>query len=353
MAELRKMPSGVNSEGDRMIDFKELKVMMMSARWDSMDAFKEIRNCQVQEEESQAMQSKGIEREGDSDETDHLAVVVQCMTVHKRGRSTKEVSGGMFGLWRQEQKTRAARLEKQLKARWKIEELIEEQLNRFPAHYNHAVLPARLKDVPQLLMPKWFLPHELATLAWLGDWRPSAILDLVHVLVQSSSFSLSSSSSNSNAVERLLAQLIHEIRIEEAIIDEEMAEIQATCIILLPFAPIRNHRRGANALSCIRAEFKKIERVIVKAQQLRLKALELAVKKVLRQSDAAEFLVAFAGIQEVIHQLAAKQKLPKGPVILPAQDFEGSERKSDATRHQQSSFRVFGIRKSGVMCTRP
>jgi hypothetical protein len=53
----------------------------------------------------------------------------------------------------------------------------------------------------------------------------------------------------------------------------------------------------------------------------RFKALELAVKKVLRQSDAAEFLVAFAGIQDVIHQLAAKQKLPKGPAILPALAF--------------------------------
>jgi len=31
--------------------------------------------------------------------------------------------------------------------------------------------------------------------------------------------------------------------------------------------------------------------------------------------------VAFAGIQDVIHQLAAKQKLPKGPAILPALAF--------------------------------
>lgn len=224
----------------------------------------------------------------------------------------EEVSRGKYGLWRQEQNTRAARLEKQLKARGEIEELIEDQLNRFPSNYDRTVFPARLKDVPKLLMPKWLLPHELTTLAWLGDWRPSCILDLVHALVQSSSFSLSSSSSNSNGVERLLAQLTHEIRIEEAIINEEMAEIQATCIIHLPFA---------TALSCIQSEFKKIERVITKAQQLRFKALELAVKKVSRQSDAAEFLVAFAGIQDVIHQLAAKQKLPRGPAILPALAF--------------------------------
>ncbi|KAL9368376.1 hypothetical protein Peur_039575 [Populus x canadensis] len=294
----------------------------------------------ILQEEGQGMQSKGIEREGDSAETGHLSEIVQCITLHKRGRSTKEVSRGKYGLWRQEQNNRAARLEKQLKTSWKIEELIEEQLNRFPSNYHSAVFPARLKDVPKLLMPKWLLPHELTTLAWLGDWRPSCILVLVHALVQSSSFSLSSSSSNSNGVERLLAQLTHEIRIEEAIINEEMAEIQATCIIHLPFAPVRNHRSGATALSCIQAEFKKIERTVEVSVILLaiytvavfslsdtriffawFKALELAVKKVLRQSDAAEFLVAFAGIQDVIHQLAAKQKLPKGPAILPALAF--------------------------------
>ncbi|KAJ6715369.1 SEED DORMANCY CONTROL PROTEIN [Salix viminalis] len=283
--------------------------------------FLEEKDCMTLQEESQGMQSEGIEREGDSAETGHLAERVQCMTLHSKRRSPKEVSRGKYGVWRQEQNTRAARLEKQLKARWKIEELIEEQLNRFPSNYNRAVFPARIQDVPKLLMPKWLLPHELTTLAWLGDWRPSCILDLVHALIQSSSFSLSPSSSNSNGVERLLSQLIHEIHIEEAIINEEMVEIQATCIVHLPFSPVRNHRSGATALSCIQAEFKKIERVITKAQQLRFKALELAVKKVLSQSDAAEFLVAFVGIQDVIHQLAAKQKLPKGPAIVPALAF--------------------------------
>lgn len=39
-----------------------------------------------------------------------------------------------------------------------------------------------------------------------------------------------------------------------------------------------------------------------------MKALELAVKKVLSQSDAAEFLVAFVGIQDVIHEISTKFK---------------------------------------------
>jgi hypothetical protein len=48
----------------------------------------------------------------------------------------------------------------------------------------------------------------------------------------------------------------------------------------------------------------------------RFKALELVVKKLLSQTDAAEFLVAFEGIQDVIHQFASTQRLRKGPATL-------------------------------------
>ena len=50
--------------------------------------------------------------------------------------------------------------------------------------------------------------------------------------------------------------------------DEEMAEIQATCILHLPFVSF-NIQSGGAALACVQLEFKKIERVITKAQQLR------------------------------------------------------------------------------------
>ena len=171
-------------------------------------------------------------------------------------------------LWRQEQKNRAAKLEKQLKVRWELEELIEEQLNRFHAHYCRAMVPTQLKDVARLLMPKW-PPQELASLTWLGDWRPSAMLNLVHGLA-CSSLSLTSylSESDSMGNKQLLSQLIHEMHIEEAILDEEMAEIQATCILHIPFNPINNSSSGS-ALGCIHSEFKKIEHVITKAQNLR------------------------------------------------------------------------------------
>ncbi|EOY25875.1 hypothetical protein QUC31_011817 [Theobroma cacao] len=228
----------------------------------------------------------------------------------KRETSKRELSWAKHGLWRQEQKSRAAKLEKQLKARRELEVLIEEQLNRFHAHYNHAMAPSYLEDVSQLLMPQCVAPQELAIISWLGDWRPSAILELLHGLA------LSSFLSDSIDMEHVLSQIVHEIRIEEAVIDEEMAEIQATCVLHLPFAPVKSSKSGGSALPDIRVEFKKIARVVTKAQKLRFKALELVVKKVLNQTDAAKFLVTLSGIQDAIHQFAEHQRLRKGPVTL-------------------------------------
>ncbi|KAK8584743.1 hypothetical protein V6N13_138693 [Hibiscus sabdariffa] len=84
--------------------------------------------------------------------------------------------------------------------------------------------------------------------------------------------------------------------IEEAIIDEEMAEIQATCVLYLPFSPVNSSKTGGSASCGIQSMFEKTARVITKAQKLRFKALELVVKKLLNQTEAAEFLVALSGI---------------------------------------------------------
>ncbi|XP_059291273.1 uncharacterized protein LOC132044774 [Lycium ferocissimum] len=226
----------------------------------------------------------------------------------------EEFSCEKHGLWRREQRNRAAKLEKQLKTRWAVDGLIDEELNRFRAQYNKAIVPTKLRDVAQLIMPKWTPSPELATLTWLGDWRPSTILDLLQHLAHSSAFS--KSLPDSVAIEVALPQLTNELRIEEAVIDEEMAEIQSNCILHLPFGPKMKAQKGENAMACIQSEFKKIHRVITKAQNLRLKAMEMAVKKVLSRTDAAEFLVAFAGIQDLVHQWATQHKLRTGPVSI-------------------------------------
>lgn len=214
----------------------------------------------------------------------------------------EEISRGKHGIWTHEQKARAAKLEKQLKARWALEKLIEDQLNCFQTDYYKATVPTRLKDVAQFLMPKGAPPHELAALTWLGDWRPSSILELLG--------SLSPFISESSGVKQVLPQLVNEIRIEENVIDEEMAEIQATCVLHLPFGPMKYNSK-ITPLESIQTEFEKIYKVLSRAKMLRLKALELVVKKVLCQTDAAEFLVAFSAIQDSIHQFATYSRLPK------------------------------------------
>ncbi|KAI3455303.1 hypothetical protein Pfo_011966 [Paulownia fortunei] len=241
---------------------------------------------------------------------DSVAKQVTCMTLHKREAKKpyeEFFTCEKYGAWKQEQRTGAARLKKQLKARWAMQKLIDEQLSRFQAHYNRAMVPTKMTDVAQLLMPKWIPAHELAALFWLGDWRPSTVLELLR--------SLAHSLWDPVGVERALSQLINDIRIDEAVIDEEMTEIQANCVLHLPFGPVNNEGNGP-PLAHVRSEFKKIHRVIVKAQNLRMKALELAVKKVLSQTDAAEFLVTFVGIQDAIHEVSVKYKTRKGPVCI-------------------------------------
>ncbi|XP_073290691.1 uncharacterized protein [Primulina huaijiensis] len=240
-------------------------------------------------------------------DVDSIAKQVSCMTIHKKeAKKPREelCSWEKYGgAWRQEQRTGAARLKKQLKARWTIQKLIDEQMTRFESHYIRAVGPTKLSDVAQLLMPKWSPANELAALSWLGDWRPSTILELQRSLINSLH--------NPVGVECALSQLINDIRIEEAVIDEEMTEIQATCVFHLPFGPGEG---SGTDLARVKSEFKKIYRVVAKAQNLRLKAVELVVKKVLCQTDAAEFLVAFNGIQDVIHEVALKAS--KGPASI-------------------------------------
>nr|GMC74987.1 Translation initiation factor IF-2 like [Ipomoea batatas] len=221
---------------------------------------------------------KAVEHESDKNEEEEdgfsgiAAAPVTCMTIQKRQtyKRCEEFSGEQ---WRKEKMNRAERLEKQLKTRWAVEEVIEEQLNRFHAQYNQAMIPTKLKDIAHLLTPKWAPPQELAALSWYGDWRPSTIPVLLHSLINSSSSFSTSLAADADWVKTVMKQLINELRVEEA--------------------------------------------VLTKAQNLRLKAMDMAVKKVLSPTDAAEFLVAFAKIQDLIHQHAMNMKLTNGPISVP------------------------------------
>ncbi|KAL4335826.1 hypothetical protein GQ457_07G032360 [Hibiscus cannabinus] len=277
----------------------------------------------------------------EANERDYVHEQSALLTPHQRSKARltnhdiPDLPEAKHGLWRQEQKNRAAKIEKQLKARRELEVLIKEQLNRFHAHYNQAMVLTHLEDVSKLLMPQWAAPQELAMFFWLGDWRPSAILELLHALAPLSFLS------DSTAIQPALSQFIHEMHIEEAIIDEEMAEIQATCVLYLPFSPLNGGKSGSSVSCGIQSMFKKIALVITKAQKLRFKALELVVKKLLNQTEAAEFLVALSGIQDAIHQFAEYKRLRKGPVTVSVKSQNVVETSKQPKTHIEDRISQF------------
>lgn len=268
-------------------------------------------------------EEKEVVVEEEKEQGDDVADLVGCISLHKK--SSQSVHGGedlsirKYGSWFQNQKSIAARREKQMKASMALDDFIEEQMRHFHAQYSRGVVPTHLEDLSKLLMPKSTPPNELAALSWLGDWRPSSILDLLKSL----SHSLPSLS-ESRTTEQVLSKLTHDVRIEEAVIDEEMAEIQANCILHLHFGQASKNGSSGQALASIHSEFKKIHAVVIKAQKLRYKVLELIVKNVLSQTDAAEFLVAFVGIQDSVHQIARDQRMLKGSVCLSVKPQKSS-----------------------------
>ncbi|KAL5699247.1 hypothetical protein ACHQM5_030178 [Ranunculus cassubicifolius] len=262
------------------------------------------------------------EVEDDEDEEEleiHQVVDVcrfRCFSLLLQKRDFISKGEKLYGQWKQEQKLRASRMEFHLSEDWALDKLIEEQLSRFDAHYSRTTVDnCTAKDVTQYLIPKCRLPLEMATLAWLGNWRPSAILNLLHSLSRAN-LGLLKLDQRGN---RILLQLIRETRVEEAVLDEEMAEVQATCVLHLPFSP--SCSSSNSRLGCIHSEFKKINRVVTQAQKLRYRTLQFVVKKLLSRTQAAEFLVAFAGIQDMVHEYAVTQKQQKGPVSVTIKPF--------------------------------
>nr|XP_010928340.1 uncharacterized protein LOC105050137 [Elaeis guineensis] len=237
---------------------------------------------------------------------------ITCLSLLKHDCSKPvEKLSEAYGRWREERRTSAWRMERQLRARWTLDQLIDSELARFDAHFNRSMLPARPRDVGRLLLAPWKLPLENAALSWLGDWRPSAILSLIPVLAANSALL-----PLSPRALRALAEAARRIRVHEAVLEEEAAEYQTTCVLDLPFGRRRGTGGGGGAARAAAAEVRKMQRVVERAQRLRFRALEVAVKGVLDRTQAAEFLVAFAGIQELVHRQAARWRARTGPVSI-------------------------------------
>ncbi|XP_026660243.2 uncharacterized protein LOC103706499 isoform X2 [Phoenix dactylifera] len=186
-------------------------------------------------EEDEEPHHGGCDDDDDDDAKPPPSDAITCLSLLKHDFSKPvEKLSEAYGKWREERRTSAWRMERQLRARWALDQLIDSELARFDAHFNRFMLPARPRDVGRLLLPPWKLPLENAALSWLGDWRPSAILSLIPVLAANSALL-----PLSPRALRTLAEAARRIRVHEAVLEEEAAEYQITCVLDLPFG-----RRG-------------------------------------------------------------------------------------------------------------
>lgn len=258
------------------------------------------------------------------EEQDRRPDRLNCMSLIKTGCIRRgEKLSDLYGRWRHEQRSQAAKMERHLNARWMLDEMIEQELSRFRSHYHQAMGPSRLREVADMLMPKWKTPLENAALGWLGDWRPSSILGLLQSFCRSRFLSLSPQA------DQLLLELLTTSRNEEAVLDEEMAEYQATFVLKLqfggrysfPFEGGEYKKNSVGVMLSVQSALKKINDVISRAQHQRYKAVEAVVTKLLDRAQAATFLVAFAGIQDIMHSLTVERKLQMSPLCLPVPDL--------------------------------
>ncbi|KAL6013389.1 hypothetical protein ACLOJK_003887 [Asimina triloba] len=267
---------------------------------------------------------------------DRLSDQTKCLVLAKNvcSRAVEKLSDHRKHQ-REEERSRAILLmERQLNATWGLHEIIKEELSQIKVQYYRTLVPSRLTDVAKVLMPEWKSPMEKAAVGWVGDWRPSAILGLVLSLTHSGFLWLNPRK------EHMLLELLRICRNEEAVLDEEMASYQATCILQLQFgrptppfcsssgSKLENKRKykkkiasSFEQLASVHTVLEKINGIIIRMQHLRYKAVEVVVQKLLDQTQAAKFFLAFAGIQDMVHEQTTNQRLRKGHVRVIMEAF--------------------------------
>lgn len=224
--------------------------------------------------------------------------------------------------WRESQRSTVTQISRQLQTKWALNSIINAQLGRLQAHYTRTMLPSHPRDVPRLLFPlwNWKPPFLITSISWLGDtWRPSSILSLVIP-------TLSSPIGTPRSL-HFLEESIRRFCIQEAVLEEEMAEYQSMSVLNLRAAIKTQKRKGggrsSSKMETVCKEIRKVECVMQRAQKLRYKAVEVAVRGgVLEETQAAEFLLALAGVEEAVEHQAVKWHAKAGDVSVQVQALD-------------------------------
>ncbi|OAY78549.1 hypothetical protein ACMD2_04447, partial [Ananas comosus] len=215
---------------------------------------------------------------------------------------------------------RALRTERLLGARRDLGAFVDAELARLRARFVPPA-PLRPRDVPRLLLapaPR-APPLAAAALAWLGGpWRPSAVLSRLLPALAARARAPSPLAGLPPRALRALAEAARSLRAHEAALDAEVAEYQATCILKLDFAEaVGGRRRGTEVVvEAAAEEMRKMGKIVRKAGKLRYQAVEVAAKGVLDPAQAAEFLVALAGVQETVRRHAERWNARVGTLSI-------------------------------------
>lgn len=186
---------------------------------------------------------------------------------------------------------------------------ITADLARLRARYSRlAGGGVRPRDIPALVARPDDPPLAVAALSWLGgDLRPSTIL---LALLPSLFPSLPAHARHalSAAARRLGAR--------EAALDGEVAEYQSTYAVKLASSRDRGVAETAAEEAC------KMARAARRADKLRWRAVEAAVREVLTPAQARELIRAVGDVAASVARHGTRWHARAGPLTVPVEAFE-------------------------------
>jgi hypothetical protein len=169
--------------------------------------------------------------------------------------------------------------------------------------------PVRPRDVPALIARPDDPPLAVAALSWLGgDLRPSCIL---RTLLPALFPSLPAHARDA------LSAAARRLQPREAALDGEVTEYQATYAMKLACEKTKDGFAETAA-----EEVCKMARAARRADKLRWRAVEAAVKEVLSPAQAKEFLKAVEDVAAKVGRHATRWHARAGPLSVPVEAFE-------------------------------
>ncbi|KAM0876178.1 hypothetical protein ACQ4PT_036284 [Festuca glaucescens] len=169
--------------------------------------------------------------------------------------------------------------------------------------------PVRPRDVPALIARPDDPPLAVAALSWIGgDLRPSCIL---RTLLPALFPSLPSHARDA------LSAAARRLQAREAALDGEVAEYQATYAMKLACEKTKEGFAETAA-----EEVCKMARAARRADKLRWRAVEAAVKEVLAPAQAKEFLKAVEDVAAKVGRHGTRWHARAGPLSVPVEAFE-------------------------------